>query len=199
VPATAPLAGGLFSNYLNYLPSLPNLPEGTDIGTKYTLKNTRAGNFQFSLDATYISSYENTPIPGATPQEIAGTFDTQFGNYARWRGLGSVGWSLGDFDGLISTRYIHHLVVHNAATQSAAVTAGGFPNPDLKIPSVMYWDLTFGYSIKSTKTKLQLGVRNIADKQPPVFYQNNVINADTDVSTYDTLGRGYFLTFNQKF
>ena len=32
VPATAPLAGGLFSNYLNYLPSLPNLPEGTDIG-----------------------------------------------------------------------------------------------------------------------------------------------------------------------
>ncbi|HLQ12955.1 MAG TPA: TonB-dependent receptor [Steroidobacteraceae bacterium] len=173
--------------------------DGTDFGVKYQLKNTRAGNFNFSLDATYINSYLNTPFPGAASQEIAGTFDTQFGNYARWRGLGSVGWALGDFDAMLSSRYIHHLVVHNAATQSAAVKAGGFPNPDLKIPSITYFDLTFGYSIKSTKTKLQIGVQNLTDKQPSVFYQNNVINADTDVSTYDTLGRRYFVTFNQKF
>jgi len=173
--------------------------EGTDFGTKYLLKGTRVGDFQFSLDATYISSYENTPLPGAAAQQIAGTYDNQFGNYARWRALGSVGWALGDFDGLLATRYIHHLVIHDPATQSAPVSGAGFPDYDLKIPSVMYWDLTLGYSIKSTRTKFQLGVQNIADKQPPIFYQNNVINANTDVSTYDTLGRRFFLTFNQKF
>jgi outer membrane receptor protein involved in Fe transport len=173
--------------------------DGTDFGIKYQMKNTGVGSFNFSLDATYINSYLNTPFPGAAPQEVAGTFDTQFGNYARWRGLGSIGWALGDFDALLSSRYIHHLVVHNAATQSAAVKAGGFPNVDLKIPSVTYFDLTLGYSIKATKTKVQIGVQNLTDKQPSVFYQNNVINADTDVSTYDTLGRRYFVTFNQKF
>jgi len=111
--------------------------------------------------------------------------------------MGNIGWAKGDLNALISARYIHHLVVHNPATQSAAFL--GLPEPDLKIPSVMYFDLTLGYSIKGTKTKLQLGVQNLADKQPPIFYQNNTINADTNVETYDTLGRRYFLTFNQKF
>ena len=160
------------------------------------LKGTRAGDFQFSLDATYIASYENTPLPGATPQQIAGTYDNQFGNYARVRGMGSIAWSRNNLNALLAMRYIHHEVVHNPATQSAAVTT---PNYDLKIPSVMYWDLTLGYRVPVTKTKIQLGVHNLTDKQPPIFYQNNVINADTDVSTYDTLGRRYFLTFSQKF
>lgn len=170
--------------------------EGTDFGTKYLLKGTRAGDFQFSLDATYIASYENTALPGAAPQQIAGTFDTQFGNYARVRGMANVAWSRNDFNALLGMRYIHHEVVHNPATQAAVVTT---PNYDLKIPSVMYWDLTLGYRVPVTKTKIQFGVHNLADKQPPIFYQNNVINADTDVSTYDTLGRRYFLTFSQKF
>jgi outer membrane receptor protein involved in Fe transport len=171
--------------------------EGTDVGTKYQLKGTRAGDFQFSLDTTYISTYENSPGNGAPPQEVAGTYNNQFGNYARVRAMGSIGWAKGNMNALLTGRYIHHLVVHNPATQSGAVL--GLPEPDLKIPSVTYFDLTLGYNIKGSKTKLQLGVLNLADKQPPIFYQNNTINADTNVETYDTLGRRYFLTFNQKF
>ncbi len=51
-----------------------------------------------------------------------------------------------------------------------------------------YFDLTVGYELP-TKTRIQAGMINLADKQPPIFYQNNVLNANTDVSTYDTLGR----------
>ncbi len=172
--------------------------KGVDIGTKYLLKNTRAGDFQFSVDTTYIDSYENTPTPGAAPQQVAGTYDNQFGNYARWRGLGTISWAKGDFTGMLAGHYIHHLVVHNPATQNG-FTHTNQPNPDLKIPSWTTWDLTVGYTVPKTKTKLQLGVVNLTDRQPSVFYQNNTINADTDVSTYDTLGRRYFVTFSQKF
>jgi iron complex outermembrane recepter protein len=171
--------------------------EGTDIGTKYLLKGTRAGDFQFSLDTTYISTYENNPGHGAPTVQYAGTYNNQFGNYARVRGMGTIGWAKGDLNALLTARYIHHLVVHNPATQSGAVL--GLPEADLKIPSIMYFDLTLGYNIKGTKTKLQFGIQNLADKLPPIFYQNNTINADTNVETYDTLGRRYFLTFNQKF
>ena len=31
-----------------------------------------------------------------------------------------------------------------------------------------------------------VGIRNLADKQPPIYYLNNVVNANTDVETYDT-------------
>jgi iron complex outermembrane recepter protein len=46
---------------------------------------------------------------------------------------------------------------------------------------------------------VQFGVDNLTDKQPPIFYQQNVINANTDVSTYDTVGRFYFARVTVKF
>jgi outer membrane receptor protein involved in Fe transport len=55
-----------------------------------------------------------------------------------------------------------------------------------------------GYSLP-TNTHLQVGVRNLSDKQPPIFFQNNVANINTDTSTYDVLGRQWFVGFTQKF
>jgi outer membrane receptor protein involved in Fe transport len=46
---------------------------------------------------------------------------------------------------------------------------------------------------------VQFGVDNLFDKQPPLLYLNNVLNANTDVSTYDTIGRYYHASFNIKF
>ena len=53
-----------------------------------------------------------------------------------------------------------------------------------------YLDLTLGYTFKEN-LKIQLGVDNMTDEQPPLLYQNNVINANTDVSTYDLVGPFY--------
>ncbi len=170
--------------------------DGIDIGAHYGLKNTKIGSFQFGFDLTRINSYLNTPAPGAKPQEIVGTYSKQFGNYARYRGLGSLGWNYAGFDGLLTARYIHKLVVTDPAVshlQADLVT----PYPDLPIGSYTYVDLTLGYSFP-TKTKIQFGVRNLGDKQPPIMYQNNVVNSNTDVNTYDTLGRQWWVGFTQK-
>jgi outer membrane receptor protein involved in Fe transport len=70
--------------------------------------------------------------------------------------------------------------------------------PDLPIPSMTYVDFTVGYELP-TNTRIQAGFLNLTDKQPPLLYQNNVLNANTDVSTYDVLGRRYFLSLTQKF
>ena len=69
---------------------------------------------------------------------------------------------------------------------------------DLSIPSVTYMDLSFGYTWNE-KLQIQLGADNVTDKQPPLLYQNNVINANTDVSTYDTVGRFYRLGLKYTF
>lgn len=164
---------------------------GVDFGIKYALRNTPAGDFNISLDTTYIDSYESIASDGASPQEVAGTFDRQFGNYAKWRGLFALGWAMGDFDGLLTVRYIHSLQV---------LDPDGAPgvDPPLDIPSVTYYDLTVGYTFP-TETKLQIGAINLGDKDPPILYQNNVLNANTDVSTYDTLGRRWYVGLTQKF
>jgi len=79
------------------------------------------------------------------------------------------------------------------------VDADGGPGVvPLSVPHRTYFNLTLGYELP-TKTKIQIGALNLTDKQPPIMYQNNVINANTDVSTYDTLGRRWFVGVNQKF
>jgi len=165
--------------------------DGVDFGTKYSLRDTPIGTLNISLDVTRILSYESTPSPGAQPIEIAGTFDRQFGNYAKWRGLLGVGWAMGGFDGLLTLRYIHSLQVNDPD--------GLIENaPPLEIGSMTYVDASVGYTFPSN-TKVQVGAINIADKQPPLLYQNNVTNANTDVSTYDLLGRRWFAGLSQKF
>jgi len=141
-------------------------------------------------------SYVSIAGPGAAPQQIAGTFNKQFGNYARFRGLATMAWSGFGAEALVTAQYIHHLNITDPSV--AGVTAAGDPFPPLYIGSVMYWNASAGYNFP-TKTKVLLSAQNIFDKQPPIFYQNNVTNANTDVSTYDTIGRRWLLSVTQKF
>jgi iron complex outermembrane receptor protein len=163
---------------------------GVDIDLKYTLKNTPIGSFQAAVDWTHTNNYTNT-VPGSAPVEIGGTYGTQFGNNTKNRGMASLGWSFLGFDGLLSARYVGSVVVPYPCKDAGAVC------PSLHIGSTVYEDFTLGYTFP-TKTHIQAGVRNISDKQPPIFYQNNVTNANTDVETYDTLGRQWFVGFTQK-
>jgi outer membrane receptor protein involved in Fe transport len=189
---TDPINAGLIKVFQQPTVNLGELnTDGVDIGIKYALRGTGAGDFNISLDATHINSYESISAPGAPPQEVAGTFDRQFGNYAKWRGLLGFGWSMAGFDGLLTVRYIDSVEI---------IDPDGAPGvqPNLNIPSVTYYDLTLGYTFP-TETKVQVGAINLGDKDPPILYQNNVINANTDVSTYDTLGRRWYVGVTQKF
>lgn len=172
---------------------------GADIGLKYLLKDTPIGAFQFSIDWTHTNNYDSTP-PGGETQRIAGTFDKQFGNYAKNRAMLNIGWAWKGVDALITGRYIGSLVVHDPSRTGLDPNGNPYApgtEPDLKISSVFYTDITIGYTFP-TNTKLQFGVHNLSDKQPPIFYQNNVNNVNTDVNTYDVIGRQLFLGFNQK-
>jgi iron complex outermembrane receptor protein len=184
----------VFSNPTSNLGSLST--DGVDLGLHYALRNTPVGSFQFATDITDTMSYLSVAAPGAAPQQIAGTYSRQFGNYARYRGLASMSWAGFGAEALISAQYIHHLNVTDPSV--VGVTATGATYPPLYIGSVLYWNGSVGYNFV-TKTKVLLSIQNAFDKQPPIFYQNNVTNANTDVSTYDTLGRRWLLSFTQKF
>jgi outer membrane receptor protein involved in Fe transport len=164
---------------------------GVDFGVKYQLRNTPAGSFNFSLDMTHIGSYESVPAPGAATIEVAGTYDRQYGNFAKLRGLLGIGWTYQGLDALLTTRYIGDEKLLNPR-------GGTAESPSLRIPSFVYVDASIAYELPS-KTRIQFGALNLADKQPPLLYQNNVINANTDVSTYDTIGRQWFVGVSQKF
>jgi outer membrane receptor protein involved in Fe transport len=164
---------------------------GIDFGVKYTLRGTRIGDFRFSVDATYTDKYDSTVVPGSPVIHVAGTFDRQYGNYADWRGIAAVGWSLDPFSALVSARYIAGLDLTDP---------DGAPGiqPSLPIPSKTYLDLALSYTWREN-TKIMLTVDNVTNEEPPLLYQNNVLNSNTDVSTYDLIGTYYRVSLNHKF
>lgn len=55
--------------------------------------------------------------------------------------------------------------------------------PVLHYGAVTYRNASLGYNIEPIKTFVHIGVANIFDKQPPLLYLNDVLTANTDVST----------------
>ncbi|MEZ5564951.1 MAG: TonB-dependent receptor [Gammaproteobacteria bacterium] len=164
---------------------------GVDFSAAYVLPQFDFGTIRVSLDATYTDKYDST-VPGNPVIKVAGTYDRQYGNIAKWRTSTQLGWKLQDWEAQLYWRYIDSIKLTDP---------DGAPGiqPDLNIASQSYFDLTAGYTLESTNTKFQIGINNMFDNQPPILYQNNVTNANTDVETYDTIGRYFFGSIVQKF
>jgi len=171
------------------------------MGFKYRLPETPFGNFRVGLDATYIGRFDNNPLPGSgiIVDHVAGHFDKQFGNFARWRGLGTLAWSLGPWDAQWTSRYIHNFKVGTGLIGSTDSADPVFANTVIKRGATTYHNVQVGYNIEPINTRVELGVDNVFDKQPPILYTNNVVNGNTDERTFDTVGRYYFGRVSVKF
>jgi iron complex outermembrane receptor protein len=187
--------------------------QGLDIGAHYRLPATAWGNFRVGVDGSYIEKYNIDQ--GGFIQHLAGHFDKTFGNFARVRGLATLDWNLGPWNANWTTRYIGRITV-GYANQCLGPSAAEFDSPDgsgacdnyfgedtgfavQHYGAVTYQNASLGYNIEPINTFVQVGVDNIFDKQPPLLYLNNVLNANTDVSTYDLAGRFYRASVTVKF
>ncbi len=174
--------------------------QGIDFGFNYRLPQfhvfgVNPGNFTVVMDSTWTRKFTDVPAPGIPSVPViqnAGEFTTQFGNFARWRGLGTLLWDRGPWDAMWRMRYIGHIAVPIQDFGTGVFTTFHFG-------AYVYNDVSVGYNIEPLNLKLQVGVNNVFNKQPPIFTQNVVINANTDVNTYDTVGRFYWGTATIKF
>jgi len=173
---------------------------GIDSSLKYKIPHfdvfgQNYGDLTASLDTTYLIRYNNDTAPGQPGDvtfHMAGHYNNQYGNYSRWRGLGQLNWTNGPWNVNYTMRYIGAVAVGWPLGAPEGVSADpGVPGTVLKIPAQIYHNLSIGYNLAQYHTRFDVGVNNLTDKQPPLMYQNNVLNANTDTNTYDTIGR-YF-------
>ncbi|WP_297803075.1 TonB-dependent receptor, partial [Arenimonas sp. GDDSR-1] len=179
---------------------------GVDIGFKYR-KDTSFGKFRASLDATYLDKFDVDVIYNGeliAQQQNAGTFLSSanggMGNYSQWRALGNLGWSKDIFDVSWTMRYVDGFTVGSTEPDGTCANLGLSPGSagcQFSIGAYTYHNLQFGVSID--KVKFRLGVDNVFDKQPPILYQNNSLNGNTDERTFDTVGRYYWSSLTVNF
>lgn len=113
-----------------------------------------------------------------------------------WKARLSVGYEIGKFDVRWTMNYIDAMDVVNSDADRTLVTNGIVPT----VPSYLYHRLT-GTWMPIDGLSVTFGIANIADKQPPIYTSDSRagIQANTDPSTYDALGRRYFLTGTYSF
>ncbi|CTP84185.1 TonB-dependent receptor [Xanthomonas translucens pv. arrhenatheri] len=175
---------------------------GTDFSLNYRLPDTAWGSFNASLNGTYVIRYDINPdTTDASTVTIhnAGKYTQAYGNFPRWRGLGALSWNLGDWSASWRIRYIGSTEIGSEDTRQSLSADAGLPSTVRSIGSYVYHNVQVGYNLTPWHTRLELGVDNLADKQPPLYYANNVTNANTDVATYDLLGRYYWARATVKF
>lgn len=168
---------------------------GTDFSLTYRLPQTAWGRFSAGLNGTYVIRYDINPdTSDASSVTIhnAGKYTYSYGNFPRWRGLGTLAWNLDDWSAAWRVRYVGKTEIGSDDLRQGLSADADEAGVVRRIGSYVYHNAQVGYDFKPLHTRIELGVDNLTNKQPPLYYANNVTNANTDVATYDLLGRYYW-------
>jgi outer membrane receptor protein involved in Fe transport len=172
--------------------------EGVDVNLNWGFPMDAFGgsDLDFKLLWTHTLSREQQEI-GIDPFiSREGTISSQVASaYPKNKGVLATIWSLYNVQVRYNVRYIQGMDVVNPDA-ILSPSAGAAPSVD----DYLYHDLTVRWNINET-LGLTGGAINLADKQPPVYTTSSGvgIQANTDPSTYDVLGRRYFLNMVAKF
>ena len=154
---------------------------GIDLSAAYRMRAGSYGDFRFGLQSTYVSKYEYQDYTGGPWNQNVGVYSGSSPVF-RWQHNATVGWSNGTFGAGLAAHY-----------KSGYVDA----DPTNTVGSYMTMDV-YGTWSATKALSLTLGVRNVADRAPPLSYQTDVFQAGYDPRFTDPTGRAYYVrgTFN---
>jgi iron complex outermembrane receptor protein len=176
--------------------------KGVDLQVDYTLPlsafgaSDEAGKLTFNVLFTKLLSVEQQT---AADPFIAreGTIGQTVGSaFPSWKGRVGTTYNVKNLKFGYTLRYIDGMdVVNNNATLSRP-TIGVVPYT----PTYLYHDISAKWSPNDTYS-INLGVNNLFDKAPPIYTTDAQagVQSNTDPSTYEVLGRRYFLNISAKF
>lgn len=206
--ASGPQQGQLDSTTLQPTGNLGSVRVGgVDGSVSYRLDTQSLGHFNFRLDATYLKYYDQSTAPGlpanityhdaghVLPNGSAQAAACAGGSeclYPRIRANASVLWQLGDWSASWRMRYIGKFRMGSLSPSQDVHPAGGTDGVFIDYGSTLYHDVSVGYRIEPIHTRVDLGVNNLFDRQPPFLYTNNSNNSNTVAGAFDLIGRYYW-------
>ena len=151
------------------------------------------GTVGLNVIGNYLSEMKVQLLPGAPFRDLRGSIGdqsiTNVGNaFGKWKFFTTLSYAVGPFDAAVRWRYIDKMIDQSCIGRSSctAVSPG----------ATSYYDITGDWKLNDNY-QFSAGVLNVADKQPPFF--TSFIQANTDPSTYDVLGRRYFVGIKARF
>jgi iron complex outermembrane receptor protein len=187
---------------------------GVDAKVNYRLPIDSFGSLLFNLEGTRLINLGTQPLTGGPAYDCAGYFGTTCGApNAKWRHVFNTTWATpwSGFDLTARWRFL-------SGTDSEQIS----PNSQLAGPNLPltqhikpynYFDLSADVSLYKM-FRLQLGVNNVLDKDPPIIASGgggfasdcptitpngSSCNGNTFPGTFDSLGRFFFARVTAQF
>lgn len=130
----------------------------------------------------WLSDWQRQDTAGGPFINRTGTIDSVFGNtFPEWKMLSSLNWSMGAFGAGVRWRRVGEM------TQFGTTTV---------LEPLHYFDLNGSWAVNDTVV-LRAGVNNLTDEDPRTYSPG--VQANTDPSTYDVLGRRYYVGLTARF
>jgi outer membrane receptor protein involved in Fe transport len=161
---------------------------GIDLQVDWGLDLGAAGHLDFNVMANWLEKWQITYLPSIAPIEYAGTIgDTVGSALPDYKIFFNTHWNRGPLGLGMRARFLPAMDNKYASYDPTSVVG---------VPSVTYLDFNASWNFGEAMD-LHLGVENATDKQPPLYTTS--IQMNTDPSTYDVLGRRYYLRANFNF
>jgi len=188
--------------------------KGIDAKADYRLPLTGLGSLAFSLEGTKLIALNTQPLTNGPSYNCEGYFGVTCGaSNPGWRHVLNTTWAT-PWDGLdlvVRWRYIG-AAKSELFDSNASLAGNPFP-PTAHIPAYNYIDMSAMLNLYKG-VRLQVGVNNIADKDPPIVVSGgggfnsdcpaitpnaSSCNGNTFPGTYDALGRFIFAHISAQF
>jgi len=153
--------------------------EGVDVDARYAFPQTSFGRFKVSLNGTYYIKYDVEQPDGSFAGFVSNAFQAvATGITPRWKHYAALTWEYGPWSAALANTF-----------QSDYTDV----NPDVdgnlrRVGSMSLWDVQGSYTGFKNLT-LTLGVKNLADTNPPFTNSNLTFQAGYDPSYYDPRAR----------
>lgn len=147
------------------------------------------GDLGFQLVTTWVEKYETQTTKVDPVYDFAGTIGQTTGSSVpEWKATLQTTWTIDQLRLGLTTRYIDSMGHANVVT-------GGSPTANTGVDAVTYWDLSASFDLTEQLT-VRATVNNLFDEDPQLYSPN--VQANTDPSLYDVLGRRFFVGINFK-
>jgi iron complex outermembrane recepter protein len=147
------------------------------------------GTLDIGLVGTWLENYETQSLPGAPFVQFeyragnTGSLGSSVGAaYPEWKWLASANYTIGALK--VGARWQHIGEMTNRS------------NANDPIPAIGYLDLLARYDL-TDNLSLRFNVNNVMDELPPTY--SPAVQANTDPSTYDVLGRRYTIGLTARY
>jgi outer membrane receptor protein involved in Fe transport len=172
---------------------------GVDFQVRYDWARPGMGRLRHNFEGTWLQKYNDRQPDGRL---IKGKGIYDIGVFPEWKANFSTLWGLQNYGAGVNVRYIGSFKECQDDSCDTYLKEGSpdfDPSLSRDVDANFTADVFASYEVKSPlgMSRLTLGVNNVLDQDPSVVF--NGFLGTSDASTYDFLGRYYYLRYMQSY